>query len=493
MEQNISKPEQIMLFRYDIIHPLLKKDKQERRKSIKEIAGQSHKIPYSKKSRISKRTLRKWIRQYKLFGIRGLRPRERSDNGSVRVIKESILEKACLLKLEIPTRSVRKIIRLLELDPMLSIKEGEIKLSTLNWHLKQKGLTTKLLVTDTKGEPYSRWEASHPNELWQSDVGTGPYLPDENKKSGWRKTYFIVFTDDHSRYITGLKFYFTENLISLEDALYSAIINYGIPDQLYIDNGKIYISGQFKLICGELGIKLIYSAPGYAPGRGKVESKVKFVKQDLIPEIEHAGIKAIDELNKCTESWRNVEYNNKVHSETREKPVERWSKIKNLRTLTKEELDIIFLWRCTRTFRKTPIISISTNKYEVPAEFIDKSKNRKIELRYNPFDLTKVYLYDRQNNKLILLKPYEIKRRQDNKAVKKDSSLKKNKFEVKQSSVNYFNALHKKNKHKSQSYNIEQIDPSNLTANKTADEKKSNSNVISFADIKKKKRGKKDV
>ena len=35
----------------------------------------------------------------------------------------------------------------------------------------------------------------------------------------------------------------------LEDTLRKAVIKHGAPASIYVDNGKIYISEQFKLLC----------------------------------------------------------------------------------------------------------------------------------------------------------------------------------------------------------------------------------------------------
>ena len=49
-----------------------------------------------------------------------------------------------------------------------------------------------------KKEDRRKYEAEHPNDIWQSDVMHGPHLEIDGKK---RKTYLIAFIDDHSRLI----------------------------------------------------------------------------------------------------------------------------------------------------------------------------------------------------------------------------------------------------------------------------------------------------
>jgi len=47
-------------------------------------------------------------------GYEGLKPRTRSDNGKLKAISREVLERAAELKQELPERSVRRIIRILE-------------------------------------------------------------------------------------------------------------------------------------------------------------------------------------------------------------------------------------------------------------------------------------------------------------------------------------------------------------------------------------------
>ena len=61
-----------------------------------------------------------------------------------------------------------------------------------------------------------RFEADFPNDLWQSDMLKGPWLPDPQHPGKMRQTYLFAFIDDHRRLLLYEQFFFRENLLCLE-------------------------------------------------------------------------------------------------------------------------------------------------------------------------------------------------------------------------------------------------------------------------------------
>jgi len=108
--------------------------------------------------------------------------------------------------------------------------------------------------------------------MWQSDVMNACYIPDGN--GGMAMAYLIGIIDDHSRRILHSEFYLDSTLPRLEDTLRKSVTKFGAPSSLYVDNGKIYIAQQFKLICARLGIRLRYATPYHPAGKGYVKSYI---------------------------------------------------------------------------------------------------------------------------------------------------------------------------------------------------------------------------
>ncbi len=63
---------------------------------------------------LSARTVRRWLEHYRTGGLEALSPRHRRDRGLVKTMTPDVLDAAIALKEELPTRSVRAILEILE-------------------------------------------------------------------------------------------------------------------------------------------------------------------------------------------------------------------------------------------------------------------------------------------------------------------------------------------------------------------------------------------
>lgn len=163
---------EVALFRYSLIAPLLAKDLSPEHKSQirREILAQKHHGPgCSRHKTVSERSLRRYLHDYRHGGFEALKPKARSDTGSLWGFSQEALGKAVALKEELPARSVRQIIEMLDLDPKTQAKPGNISHSTLARHLKRLGKTKKELKPKA---PLRRYQRAYRNALWQSDVLT---------------------------------------------------------------------------------------------------------------------------------------------------------------------------------------------------------------------------------------------------------------------------------------------------------------------------------
>lgn len=384
------KAEEIALFRYGLIVPFLGMEEPlwgERGKLLEELTARHHQIPFSQKMTVGQSTIRRYLQLYRQSGFEALKPRTRKDILTSRSIPEELIARAIAIKEEAPERSVRKIIRILELEGLAP--EGSIKKSTLSHLLDRRGYSRG----NFKGHQpkvFGRFEASTPNQIWQSDCLHGPHLPDPRNPEKSRKTFLFVFLDDFSRLVPHAEFYFEERLPRLENTLKKGFLKRGIPEIIYVDNGQVYCSHQLSTICAQLGIKKISCMPYSPQGKGKVERFLGFVRSDFLTEVRLSGVKTLEELNDLFWAWLEVEYHQKPHGETKEPPLIRWAKhLLNFRKAEPSELASIFLWKEKRKSSKTSLISLCGNEYELSPHLAD----RWVEVRFNPFDLSQVLIY----------------------------------------------------------------------------------------------------
>jgi putative transposase len=384
------KREEIALFRYGLIIPFLAPEELEwgvKGELLKRMVKQTLSVPFSRKNSLGESTIRCYLKGYREKGFDGLKPKSRSDIGKSQNIPSDVLDKAFLLKREEPRRSAKKIIQIMEAHQM--VEPGIIKSSTLYRIFKQHDLTAKQLKNTTKS--FRSFQAEHPNQIWQSDVMYGPYLPGPDRPEAKKRTYLVALIDDFSRLVPHAEFYWHERLPHLENTLQKAILKRGIPEVLYVDNGQIFNAHQINTICAELGIRKITCQPYSPEGKGKIERFFRTVRQRFLVELQHEKVEHLHQLNNKFWAWLEQEYQQNSHSVTNETPNLRWRQqiTPFLRKIEEKQLQAIFLWRENRKVNKLGQVSLQGLSFEVDSFLVGKT----VEIRYNHFDLAQVLIY----------------------------------------------------------------------------------------------------
>jgi len=378
LQMEKERKQEIALFRYMIIAPILEPglERAELTRRRKEILAKEYQKPNGKVQRYDERTIRLLVEKYREGGFEGLYPKSRSDQGTTRVLSSEILTRACQLKTELPERSVRQI-----LDILKDEQTNGVKPSTLARHFTQQGLMD--IPKKPKGG-FRRFRREHRNCLWQSDLKYGTYLPDPKDAKKSRQTYLIAFIDDYSRLVPHGQFYFNENLPSLEDCLKKAITRRGIPDNIYVDNGKIFVSHHFKLACAKLNIRHTHTKP-YAPeSKGKIERFFGYVESSFMPECRALKFKTINELNEHFWAWLEEAYNHKAHSSIDGTPAKVFAEDnQRLRVATPLEIYDAFLQETERAVDKTGCFKLGGKVIEAGSALAGE----RILIRFDPYDL----------------------------------------------------------------------------------------------------------
>ena len=343
---------------------------------------------------ISERTLRRWLASYRKEGFNGLVRQERSDKGMSKSIPPEALELAGEIRRELPRRSASLICELLE-------REGhKVARSTLERHLRMKGLSGKQLVSEAKaGGATRRFVRIGRNTLWQSDVKYGPYLPEPNNPEKKFRTYLLVIIDDATRLVVHAEFYSDQKLPILESGLRKAILRYGVPKSLYVDNGKIFTSTWLRLACAQLNIRHLKTRPYNAESKGKVERFNRTV-ENFLAELSLQKAQTLEELNQHFAAWLSEAYNNKPHSALDGKtPADVFAlDSAPLRFPSFEALTEAFLHEAERAVDKTGCFSLNGKVYDAGTEWMRK----KVTVRFDPFNLEEVQLwYGGERKKLV--------------------------------------------------------------------------------------------
>jgi putative transposase len=388
---------------------------------------------------IAERTLYQMLKELREEGPICLVRRVRKDKGKYRKFNPVLLDSAKKLLIQNPARSMEMVMKLLKADPEISPLINGISTGTLYSNLRKSGFDLSSLRKSYIDKPFRSFEKDWCNALWQGDARHGIYLPHPEKPDKVKRTYLFAWVDDFSRKILFARYYWDEKLPRLEDCLRQAILRWGLPEKIYVDNGSVYISKQFTCIAASLGIRKIHHPPYRAWCKGKVEAVMKRFKA-FQKEAELAGFKTIDELNETLAAWIEIEYNNKLHSSTGETPNSRFynSTIKYPPKRIKDidAFNVNFLWREYRIVDKRGFISLFGNSYRL----YDIGIGEKVEVRFNPFKLTNIHVY-KHKKYVSTVKAYTIT---NNKLRNLPEENKKSDKQVSKEAVNYFSNLRKK-------------------------------------------------
>lgn len=364
---------EIALKKHEMISPLLQPDldEGEKRRLRREILDREG---------ISERTLRRYLAAYRDKSYEGLLPKTRNDIGKQKAIPNEILDRAIEIKQELPERSVRRVIKILEGEGIAT--KGSISRSTLSRHLLKMGFGAKdFKNVRVEGSAARRFVKAGRNTLWQADIKYGPYIPTTG--GGKKRTYMIAFIDDATRLVCHAEFYDNQRLPILEDSFRKAILKYGKPDAVYVDNGKVFISRWFRIGCAKLGIRHI-NTKAYSPeSKGKIE-RFNATVEEFFQELSLEKAKNLEELNRKFRIWLDEGYNGKEHSSLKGvSPSQAYAgDPKKVRFATPEECHDAFLWEETRTVDNTGCFKLHGTEYEAGIEYIGK----KVDVRYDPFD-----------------------------------------------------------------------------------------------------------
>jgi len=317
---------------------------------------------------VSARTLRRWVEAYRTGGLEALQPRPRQDRGLVKTVTPDVLDAAIALKEELPTRSVRAILEILEQEALLT--PGAVPRATLDRHLRRAGVMSRR-PQQTVARGARRFQKAHRNQLWQADLKYGPYLPDPDDPRKMKRTYLLAFIDDATRLVPYAAFFFAQREFQLELAFKWAVLRYGLPDKLYVDNGKIFVADHFQLACARLNVRHARTAPYRPEAKGKIERFMGRV-DEFVAEMQRVPVGALDELNDTFSVWLDAGYNHAPHSALDGRtPAEVFAADPHpLRPVDQPALRAAFLHENTRKVDKTGCVQFRGALCEVGARYV---------------------------------------------------------------------------------------------------------------------------
>jgi len=265
-----------------------------------------------------------------------------------------------------------------------------------------------------------RWEASCPNELWQADHYKLPiWLINEQGKAA--HPWITVILDDYSRAVVGYRFTWTaptalhtaltlrQAIMRKEDPRWSM---HGIPTKFYTDHGKDFTSEHLEQIGAELQLQVLFSAPGVPRGRGKVERFFQTLEQLLLQRLAGYSPKergpnqrdldearartarlSLEELEQIFRIWLLEEYHQRLHSQTKATPQDRWEEGNFVPRVPDSlaQLDLLLLTVSKERYVQQDGVSFEGYRYihSTLAAYVGEP----VVIRYDPADMAEIRVY----------------------------------------------------------------------------------------------------
>lgn len=375
------------LFRYGIISPLIMGEESNITKYCKEASKKKYYFK-GKEYTFSEETIKKWYYKYKKEGFDKLNNKTRKDKDNSRKLKEEVVKYIADIKSKYPYITTKSIYNRL-------LKEGyinkDISIQCFYRYIRTNQMKREIIIKQER----RRYEKEYPNDTWQADTTYGPYIVVNGKKY---RTYLIHFIDDNSRLIVGYGFYYRDSGENVQKVFKKAIEKYGIPKQIYVDNGKSYKNKQLEIICARLGVKLTHTHAYDPEAKGKVERCFKTIKEGWMYDRDWNKFNSIEELEKDYSEYLYNEYQNKEHRELKDTPNNVWHRgIEDTvyKRIDSKKLEEIFMHTIKRKVSSDRTISINKKLYEVPYKYI----LQEIELRYYITKEEEIWIYENGERK----------------------------------------------------------------------------------------------
>ena len=336
---------------------------------------------------VAVRTLEDWWYAHERSGFAGLHPKARSDRGVPRKLTPE-LENLIVAQVKSQPAIPIKVLYRQWKQQHPSLPSVYSIYAALRRHDLSQRSRYYLLRQGLSG-PTKAFEVPLVNELWMVDFSPGPFLQLGGQKKA-TPTHLCVLLDDHSRVVTYAAYYLQADTRSFHASLKEAIGRRGLPRKLYTDQGGPFINDHTRVICANLGIRLLHAKPYHAWSKGKVERFFHTVQQDFEATLRLPGqsVASLEELNARLADWLQTVYHVRHHEGIGMSPQERFARGSAQVRLPEPHLDLerLFYAQEFRVVRKDGTVRLHNGLYEVDLAL----RGLEVRLRFDPWSLARV-------------------------------------------------------------------------------------------------------
>jgi putative transposase len=347
--------------------------------------------------------------------IDALRRVVRHDAGSFRIIGPRLAEALRAQHREYPHWTYR-----LHHDNLVSLVAadrsfGELpSYQSLVRYMKAKGLRRTKRTRNEKRAGLARsrerldrrevrsFEVDHVGALWHLDFHTSRFVSILGPGGEWVKPKLLAILDDRSRLCCHAQFYLEEPTEILVHGFSQALLKRELPRRLLTDNGSAMLADEFTQGLERLSILHETTLP-YSPHQnGKQEHLWAVVEGRFLAMLDHATDLTLERLNALLQAWVEGDYHRRVHSETRQTPIDRFLKGPDVSrpapdpSVLKEAFRR-HVWRRIR--RSDATLTIAGVRCDVPSAYRHLDRMR---VAYARWDLGFIHLVDPTSGKTLV-------------------------------------------------------------------------------------------
>jgi len=279
------QPPEDALFRYQVLSQVLVRKHQglTNPDAIEAVANSFHVTPAGQTRTVSKRSLYRWMADYKENDFAGLLPAPRKQIEPSALSLE-LLEFFKEQKEADPRASIPELIRRAKALCLVP-QDKDIDRTTVWRNLIRMEVSTKR-CKQIKQQTKKRFAYPHRMDMILCD---GKHFRAGITR---KRRVALFYLDDATRMILGVKVGTAESAQSFLQGLYKVISTYGKMSAIFLDNGPGFIASDSTDVLRKLGILFIHGTVAYPEGHGKIERFNQTAQEQILrlldknPEVD---------------------------------------------------------------------------------------------------------------------------------------------------------------------------------------------------------------
>jgi transposase InsO family protein len=321
---------------------------------------------------LSKRTVYRWLSAFKEDGVVGLEPAPRARITTSLALSPAMLRYLKAQKLLDPKASVPEIIKQAEARGI--VVKDEVSRTSAWRACRRMGLP---LNRPQRSRSRDMRRFAYPHRMMMV-LADGKHFRAGAKRL---RRVALPILDDATRKGLAVVVAPTESTVLFLQALYQAIVHYGLMISLFLDNGPGFVSKDTLTVAARLGIQVIHGTPAYPQGHGKIERFHRRMSDQLLRGLD--GNPAVDPdpgaLSLRLKHWLDI-YNHEPHyGLDKDSPQARWQADERDLVFPSEDVKRHFVITFDRKVSADNVISYKGSSFEVPrghaGQRIDISRN----------------------------------------------------------------------------------------------------------------------